>query len=110
MSANDQQDKKIRSAKALWEKANQRFFGRERKKEFCTEDGIPISRLYTPLDLLDQKYDYINSLGFPGEYPFTRGINPTGYRERIWACGQYAGSSSVEESNRLFKDLIAGGE
>ena len=55
----------------------------ERKERFETDSGIPVKTLYTPLDWAER--DYLESLGFPGEYPFTRGADPNMYRSRIWA-------------------------
>ncbi|MBI3788489.1 MAG: methylmalonyl-CoA mutase family protein [Ignavibacteriales bacterium] len=76
----------------------------ERKQPFRTDSGIEIERLYTP-----EEHDYEKRLGFPGEYPFTRGIYPTMYRNRFWTMRQYAGFGSAEESNRRYKYLIAHG-
>ena len=61
----------------------------ERRKAFYNTSGIPVERLYTPLDL--QGLDYLSDLGFPGSYPFTRGVQPTMYRGRHWTMRQYAG-------------------
>ncbi|MEM4854820.1 MAG: methylmalonyl-CoA mutase family protein, partial [Sulfolobales archaeon] len=65
----------------------------ERKKIFTTEEGLEVKRVYTPLDL--EKWDYLEKLGFPGAYPFTRGIYPTMYRGRPWTIRQYAGYGSA---------------
>jgi len=80
----------------------------ERKEKFVSESGFEIKRLYTPLDLKD--WDYIVKLGFPGEYPFTRGVYPTMYRGRIWTIRQYAGYGSAEDTNQRFKYLIKIGQ
>ena len=80
----------------------------ERKKEFTTTSGITIKRLYTPLDL--QGKDYFRDLGFPGEFPFTRGIHATMYRARIWTMRQFSGYGTAEDTNRRFKYLIKEGE
>ncbi len=80
----------------------------ERKKEFLNTSGIPIARLYTPLD--SRESDYFSDLGFPGEYPFTRGVQPTMYRGRYWTMRQYAGFASAEESNRRYKFLLEQGQ
>jgi methylmalonyl-CoA mutase N-terminal domain/subunit len=80
----------------------------ERKRDFLTEEGIPVKRLYTPLDL--EKWDYIEKLGFPGTYPFTRGIYPTMYRGRPWTIRQYAGYGSAEDTNQRFKYLLSIGQ
>jgi methylmalonyl-CoA mutase, N-terminal domain len=80
----------------------------ERRKDFVNTSGIPIERLYTPLDLQD--VDYLSELGFPGSYPFTRGVQPTMYRGRHWTMRQYAGFASAEESNRRYKFLLEQGQ
>ncbi len=79
----------------------------ERKPSFETLSGIPAKRIYTPDDLGDH---YIDKLGFPGEYPFTRGIQPTMYRGRFWTMRQYAGYASASESNARYKYLLAHGQ
>jgi len=80
----------------------------ERKSEFVTSSGIKVKRLYTPLDVKDM--DYFCELGFPGEYPFTRGIHATMYRARIWTMRQFSGFGTAEETNRRFRYLIKEGE
>jgi len=80
----------------------------ERKKEFINTSGIPIKRLYIPLD--NKEMDYFSEVGFPGEYPFTRGVQPTMYRGRHWTMRQYAGFASAEESNRRYKFLLEQGQ
>lgn len=69
--------------------------------------GLKHKNLYTPLDL--DGFDYEKDLGFPGEYPYTRGVQPTMYRGRLWTMRMYAGFSTAEESNRRYKYLIANG-
>jgi methylmalonyl-CoA mutase N-terminal domain/subunit len=76
----------------------------ERKKEFVTDSDIGVQRLYLPQD-----QSYIDASGFPGEYPFTRGIYPTMYRNRMWTMRQYAGFGTAEESNRRYQFLISQG-
>lgn len=80
----------------------------ERLKEFKTASGIEVKRLYTPLDFSDD--EYLEKLGFPGEYPFTRGVYETMYRGRLWTMRQYAGFGTAEESNRRFKYLLSQGQ
>jgi len=80
----------------------------ERLSEFTTVSGIPIERLYTPADVED--LDYMKDLGFPGEFPFTRGVYPTVYRGRLWTMRQYAGFGTAEESNQRYKYLIGQGQ
>jgi len=81
---------------------------KERKKVFTTQSGIPLERLYTPEDLKDTVYD--EEIGNPGEYPFTRGIQPTMYRGRFWTMRQYAGFGTAEETNKRFKYLLEQGQ
>jgi methylmalonyl-CoA mutase N-terminal domain/subunit len=79
----------------------------ERASEFHTSSG-PVQRLYTPLDVAG--IDYERDLGFPGEYPFTRGVQPTMYRGRFWTMRQYAGFGTAEESNQKFRYLLSQGQ
>jgi methylmalonyl-CoA mutase N-terminal domain/subunit len=79
----------------------------EREEVFATESGIPVKRLYTPLDLQD--LDYVRDLGFPGEYPYTRGVYPTMYRGRLWTMRNYAGFGTAEDTNKRFRYLLAHG-
>jgi methylmalonyl-CoA mutase N-terminal domain/subunit len=80
----------------------------ERKKEFLTTvGGIPIKRVYTSADLKEHKHE---ALGLPGEYPFTRHIQPTGYRGRLWTMRQYAGFATVDETNKRYKYLYQQGQ
>ena len=76
-------------------------------KEFSTESGIPVKPVYTPLDL--DGWDYHERLGAPGEYPFTRGITPTMYRDEPWLIGQYAGFATAETTNEWYKYLLGQG-
>ena len=78
----------------------------ERKEKFATPSGIEINRLYTPLDLEENQCDYEKNLGFPGAYPFTRGINPLGYRSNFWIFQQYAGFGDAEEANKRYRFLL----
>ncbi|MCD8175527.1 MAG: methylmalonyl-CoA mutase family protein [Phascolarctobacterium sp.] len=70
--------------------------------------NIAANRLYTPLDL-GEGFDYAEKLGFPGEYPYTRGVQPTMYRGRFWTMRMYAGFSTAEESNKRYRYLLANG-
>jgi len=79
----------------------------ERKPEFRTPSGIPMPRVLMPAD---PDPDYGDQLGFPGEYPFTRGVQPTLYRGRLWTMRQYAGYASAEESNRRYRYLLEQGQ
>jgi methylmalonyl-CoA mutase, N-terminal domain len=79
----------------------------ERDAAFATSSE-PVERLYTPLDIAGM--DYARDLGFPGEYPFTRGVQPTMYRGRLWTMRQYAGFGTAEESNEKFRFLLSQGQ
>ncbi|MEM8861702.1 MAG: methylmalonyl-CoA mutase family protein [Chloroflexota bacterium] len=79
----------------------------ERKDEFSTSSDIEIDRLFTPADTNGV---YGEKLGFPGEYPFTRGVQPTMYRSRFWTMRQYAGFSTAKESNERYKYLLDQGQ
>ncbi|MCB9419494.1 MAG: methylmalonyl-CoA mutase family protein [Ardenticatenaceae bacterium] len=79
----------------------------ERKEQFLTTSSEPIKRLYTPLDVADLEYE--RDLGFPGEYPFTRGVHATMYRGRPWTMRMFAGFGSAEETNARYKYLLEQG-
>lgn len=78
----------------------------ERKPQFRTESGLDIDSLYEP----DENFNYDEKLGFPGEYPFTRGIQPNMYRGRFWTMRQYAGFGNAEESNKRYRLLLEKGQ
>ncbi|MEB3760308.1 MAG: methylmalonyl-CoA mutase family protein [Desulfurococcales archaeon] len=80
----------------------------ERMEEFNTLSWIPVKRIYTPLDIKD--HDYMEKLGFPGEYPFTRGIHATMYRARLWTMRMFSGFGGPEETNKRLLFLIKHGE
>jgi methylmalonyl-CoA mutase N-terminal domain/subunit len=80
----------------------------ERAPDFKTASGLPLERLYTPEDVADS--DYERDIGYPGQFPFTRGVQPTMYRGRLWTMRQYAGYGTAEETNRRFKYLLAHGQ
>jgi methylmalonyl-CoA mutase N-terminal domain/subunit len=80
----------------------------ERKGEFVTGSDKPTERLYLPEASSEE--GYLESLGFPGQYPFTRGVQPTMYRGRLWTMRQYAGFGTAEESNRRYKFLLDEGQ
>ncbi len=73
---------------------------KERKEKFSTDSNVEIERLYF------RKTEYLNELGFPGEYPFTRGVYPSMYRGRFWTMRQYAGFATAEESNKRYRYLL----
>ncbi len=102
---------RIEALKRAWEEGTLRkALARtpERQAEFATTAGIPLDRVYTPLHLAAQEYE--RDLGFPGEYPFTRGVHPTMYRGRLWTMRQYAGFGSAEETNQRFRYLLQQGQ
>ncbi len=78
----------------------------ERQEEFSTSSGISLPPVMLPSD----EDDYLTSLGFPGQYPFTRGVQPTMYRGRLWTMRQYAGYASAEESNARYRYLLSQGQ
>jgi methylmalonyl-CoA mutase N-terminal domain/subunit len=77
-------------------------------EEYTTISGVPIQRVYTPADL--PGFDYMEDLGLPGEYPYTRGVHPTMYRSRYWTMRMFAGFGSVEETNARFRYLLDHGQ
>lgn len=79
----------------------------ERQELFTTESGIPVKRLYTPSDL--EEIDYCSELGFPGAYPYTRGVYPTMYRGRHWTMRNYAGFGTAEDTNKRYRYLLKQG-
>ncbi|RLC70335.1 MAG: methylmalonyl-CoA mutase, partial [Chloroflexi bacterium] len=79
----------------------------ERQEEFITTSSELVERLYTPLDL---DGGYVEKLGFPGEYPFTRGVHPTMHRGRLWTMRMFAGFGAAEETNARFKYLLEQGQ
>jgi len=80
----------------------------ERRQKFVTGSNQDVERLYTPADI--EGFNYDEDLGFPGEYPFTRGVQPTMYRGRFWTMRQYAGFATAEESNKRYKYLLEQGQ
>ena len=80
----------------------------ERQERFETDSGLEIETLYTPEDT--DGFDYNQDLGYPGEYPYTRGVQPNMYRGRLWTMRQYAGFASPEESNRRYRYLLEQGQ
>ncbi len=80
----------------------------ERKERFTTLSGIPLERVYHPDAVVDAETEEL--IGFPGEYPFTRGIYPTMYRSRFWTMRQYAGFGSALESNQRYRYLLSKGQ
>lgn len=111
MTVDPEEMEKLKGEKARWERetlGDHLAKSPERTDPFTTVSGQPIRRLYTPLDVPD--LDVTRDLGFPGEYPFTRGVQPTMYRGRFWTMRQYSGFGSAEETNRRFKYLLEQGQ
>lgn len=101
----------IKDARTNWEQGPlQKVLSRfpERKPEFKTPSGTEVKRVYTPEDVAE--LDYNRDLAFPGQYPFTRGVQPTMYRGRLWTMRQYAGFATAEESNERYKYLLEQGQ
>jgi methylmalonyl-CoA mutase N-terminal domain/subunit len=101
----------LRTARNEWENTTLRQ-ARERRAErageFTTISGEPVERIYTPADF--PNFDYLNDLGFPGDYPYTRGIHATGYRGKLWTMRMFAGFGTAEETNQRFKYLLEQGQ
>jgi len=79
----------------------------ERRQDFQTTSDLPLDRVFLPSTT---EFDYVEKLGFPGQYPYTRGVQPTMYRGRLWTMRQYAGYASAEETNRRFRYLLEQGQ
>lgn len=108
---NEQELRRIEAQEERWRnevlsKTLERF--PERKKHFMTDSELPLERVYTPEHV--KKLSYVQSLAFPGEYPFTRGIYPTMYRGRLWTMRQYAGFGTAQQTNKRFKYLLQHGQ
>jgi methylmalonyl-CoA mutase N-terminal domain/subunit len=80
----------------------------ERQQEFITTSSAPVDRLYTPDDIKD--LDYLRDLGFPGDYPYTRGVHATMYRSKLWTMRMFAGFGTAEETNARFRYLLEQGQ
>ena len=107
MSAMDD----VTKAQQAWEEQTlKRTLSRapERGARFETTSGIEVKRLYTPQDRAQEQY--VEQIGFPGAYPYTRGVQPTMYRGRFWTMRQYAGFGTAEESNRRYRYLLEQGQ
>lgn len=102
---------KLRKEKTLWEETKLRKILEkhpERFEKFYTNSNIEVEPVYTELNVQD--LDYLNDLGFPGEYPYTRGVQPNMYRGKLWTMRQYAGFGTAEESNQRYKFLLSQGQ
>ena len=108
-----EQPETFAEAQAAWERevlapALEKSPEVERNAGFSTVSGLPINRLYTPSDIATTHP--IDDIGFPGQYPYTRGIHPTGYRGRLWTMRMFAGFGTAEETNARFRYLLAHGQ
>jgi methylmalonyl-CoA mutase N-terminal domain/subunit len=106
MSVDEDELERLRKAREHWEKD----YGSARKREadYTTISGMEVPPLLTPLDL--NGFDYDDKLGFPGSYPYTRGIHSTMYRGRLWTMRQFAGFGTPEDTNQRFKYLMEHGQ
>lgn len=103
--------RKLQKERERWEQTtlpNWLKQSKERKSEFRNHSGMLVKRLYTPEDI--QKMDYTRDLGFPGEYPFIRGVHATMYRGRLWTMRLFAGFGTAAHTNKRFKYLLKEGE
>lgn len=100
----------IEKAHQKWEQKLDKVFSQspERLKRFSTVSDMEIKRLYSPADVRNQ--DFMQDLGFPGEYPFTRGVQPSMYRGRLWTMRMFAGLGSPRDTNRRFHHLVKEGQ
>ena len=109
--SNEEKMMGLKRQRERWEQttlANWIKLGKERKSEFRNHSGMLVKRLYTPEDI--ETLDYLRDLGFPGEYPFTRGVHATMYRARLWTMRMFAGFGTAADTNRRFKYLLKEGE
>jgi len=109
MSDKDQMER-LKEAKAKYDERVAKVLQKmpERKADFANTSGIPVNRAYTPLDM--EGFDYLKQLGMPGQYPYTRAVQPTAYRGRFWTMRQYAGFASAEETNERYHFLLKSGQ
>jgi len=107
MEAQERELAELRSRVAAWEAAFERQAARE--PTFTTVSGVPVEPLYTPADRAPG-WDYLEQLGLPGEFPFTRGPYTSMYRTRLWTMRQFAGFGTAQETNRRYKYLLDHGQ
>ncbi|MGB7911014.1 MAG: methylmalonyl-CoA mutase family protein [Desulfobaccales bacterium] len=108
--SDPQKLEEVKAAKAKYDETVAKVLTKipERQADFVNTSGIPIARVYTPLDMAD--FDYLQQLGMPGQYPYTRAVQPTAYRGRYWTMRQYAGFGSAEETNERYHFLLKSGQ
>ncbi len=109
MSDVEHSSRDLRTQKQEWKQSVEGSLKRfpERRHRFETASGIEVERLYTPDEVAG--IDYVRDIGFPGQYPFTRGVQPTMYSGRFWTMRQYAGYATAEESNERYRYLLEPG-
>jgi methylmalonyl-CoA mutase, N-terminal domain len=102
----------LKKARTRWEKARQDSEKKvpPRQARFTTLSDMEVPLLSTPLDLEEQDFDYMRDLGFPGEYPYTRGVQQNMYRGKLWTMRQFAGFGSAVDTNKRFKMLLEHGQ
>jgi methylmalonyl-CoA mutase N-terminal domain/subunit len=100
----------IRKQEEVWNGKVEKALARnpERKRDFQTTSGIEVKRVFSPVDI--SGLDYLQELNLPGEFPFTRGVQPTMYRGRFWTMRQYAGFGTAEDTNRRYRYLLEQGQ
>jgi methylmalonyl-CoA mutase N-terminal domain/subunit len=110
MESKEGKSVKIRQQKEAWEKGTltKSFIKLPERNDFKTSSDILVHRLCTPSEVED--VDYLQDLGFPGDYPLTRGVYPTMYRARLWTMRQYAGFGTAEQTSKRFKYLLQHGQ
>ncbi len=108
--SDKEQLERIKEAKAKYDERVSKVLQKmpERKADFANTSGIPVNRVYTPLDMAE--FDYLKQLGMPGAYPYTRAVQPTAYRGRFWTMRQYAGFATAEETNERYHFLLKSGQ
>jgi methylmalonyl-CoA mutase N-terminal domain/subunit len=97
---------RLKHSEEAWRERNRGEIEEAEAKEVSCEDGIPLNLLYTPSG---NQIDFFEDIGFPGEFPYTRGIDASGYRKGLWTPSQYAGFGNQKETNQLFKKMIEHG-
>ena len=108
-SGKDTAGQRLKKAHAQWQESllgpSQKAHP-PRKEKFVTDIGLEVEPLYSPLNLAAQNFDYERDLGFPGQYPFTRGIDPQGYRARPWVMRAYSGFGEAKSCNQRYKKML----
>ncbi len=105
---NEKTLKHSREVKKRWQETAAKNGAQSSGKQFTTVSNLPIRPLYTPEDIKD--LDFERDIGFPGEYPFTRGVQATGYRGRVWTYRMFSGFGTARDTNRRWRQLLKDGE